>query len=143
MTDIFTRAQRSAIMRRVKSADTAPELRVRRLAHRLGYRFRLHRKDLPGRPDLAFPGRGVALFVHGCFWHQHEGCGRAARPASNRAYWERKLSGNVARDAAAAAALRRLGWRVEVVWECELRDEATLADRLRQALGDAGSRRSS
>jgi DNA mismatch endonuclease (patch repair protein) len=133
--DVYTRQKRSEIMSRVKAIDTGPEQRVRKLAHRLGYRFRLHRKDLPGTPDLVFPRRRVALCVHGCFWHRHAGCAAASMPQSNVGYWTRKFARNVARDAAAAEALTRQGWKVVVIWECETRDETELAGRIRCALG--------
>jgi DNA mismatch endonuclease, patch repair protein len=129
-------------MRRIKSADTGPEIRVRRLAHRLGYRYRLHSKDLPGTPDLIFPGRHAGLFVHGRFWHRRPLCRRASSPSSNVDYWQRKFARNIARDAAAAEALRCLGWKVVVIWECETRDGAALAERLRRALGGAHPRHS-
>jgi len=134
MTDVFTPEQRSAVMACVKSIDTAPELAVRRIAHRLGYRYRLHRKDLPGKPDLAFAAARLALFVHGCFWHRHPECEAASMPASNVEYWSRKFAKNIARDAAAAEALKRLGWRVTVIWECETADHVQLAERLRRML---------
>src|ERR1700681_1327874 len=125
---------RRRTMQAVKSKDTAPEMTVRRLAHRLGYRFRLHRKDLPGKPDLVFPKLHKAIFVHGCFWHGHD-CARGARvPKANRDYWVAKVARNRARDAAALAALARSGWRVETVWECEMKDAATLEARARQWL---------
>jgi DNA mismatch endonuclease, patch repair protein len=117
-----TSPARSRIMRAIKSHNTAPELLVRRLAHRLGYRFRVHRKDLPGTPDLVFPARRKAIFVHGCFWHCHD-CGGGPRlPAHNRAYWKKKLTRNKKRDQAACAALTTLGWKVRVFWECELQN---------------------
>lgn len=110
---------RSEIMRAIKSKDTTPEMVVRRLAHSLGYRYRLHRRDLPGKPDLVFPGRHKVIFVNGCFWHGH-GCRRGARmPAANAEYWHRKIAKNVERDAASMRALHRIGWRVLTVWECE------------------------
>lgn len=115
--------KRSKAMRAVKKRDTGPEMRVRRAAHRLGYRFRLHRKSLPGTPDLVFPRHRIALFVHGCFWHQHEGCRLANRPRSNLAYWEPKLRRNAERDAWAQAELERLGWSVVVIWECQVQAE--------------------
>jgi DNA mismatch endonuclease, patch repair protein len=122
MADVFTPEQRSAVMRAVKSRDTSPELRVRKAAHALGLRYRLGRKDLPGNPDLAFPGRHVALFVHGCFWHGHD-CARGARtPATNTAYWQAKIARNLARDARTARDLAEIGWRPEIIWECETRD---------------------
>ncbi len=130
MTDVFNPAQRSAVMRAVKSKDTTPELAVRRAAHALGLRFRLHRDDLPGKPDLAFPSRRIVLFVHGCFWHGHD-CQRGARmPQTNRAYWQAKISRNIVRDKAAAAALRKLGWAPRTLWECETRDPAKLSRRI-------------
>jgi DNA mismatch endonuclease, patch repair protein len=127
MTDVFDPEKRSAVMRAVKSRDTGPELKVRRAAHALGLRFRLGRSDLPGKPDLVFPRRRTALFVHGCFWHGHD-CPRGARvPAANRAYWQAKIARNVARDAATLTALRELGWKPAVIWECETKDAQTLA----------------
>jgi DNA mismatch endonuclease (patch repair protein) len=133
-TDVFDKAQRSAVMRRVKGRDTTPEMIVRRALTRLGARYRLHRKDLPGSPDLVMPGRRLALFVHGCFWHGHD-CARGARtPKQNRDYWIAKVARNRARDAANAAALAALGWRVETLWECELKDAAALEARLRGML---------
>jgi DNA mismatch endonuclease (patch repair protein) len=135
-SDVFTPAERSAVMAAVKGKDTTPELRVRRLAHALGYRFRLHRKDLPGAPDLVFPGRSKAIFVHGCFWHGHD-CPRGARaPKANAAYWSAKIARNRARDAAALDALSALGWEALVLWECELKRD-DLPDRLRGFLGPA------
>ena len=123
-------AARSALMRRVRDRDTAPELAVRRLLHRYGYRFRLHAKDLPGRPDIVFRRRRKAIFVHGCFWHRHEGCRRTTSPKTRIAFWEKKFSANRQRDKAAVFALERAGWDVAVVWECETRDVGALARRL-------------
>ena len=117
-------------MARVGSADTAPELAVRKLLHRLGYRFRLHRRDLPGRPDICFPGRKKAIFVHGCFWHRHEGCRRTTTPGTRRSFWTEKFRDNVARDRSNLHDLAALGWSVLVVWECETADPETLASRL-------------
>jgi DNA mismatch endonuclease (patch repair protein) len=112
-------AARSRTMRAVKSGDTAPERAVRRLAHRLGYRYRLHRSDLPGKPDLVFPSRRKVVLVHGCFWHQHT-CRRGnRRPATNRTYWDQKLDRNKRRDRRVRSQLRRGGWDVLVVWECQ------------------------
>ncbi|GGH05878.1 very short patch repair endonuclease [Alsobacter metallidurans] len=126
---------RSAIMRAVKSADTTPERLVRRLLRGIAPGYRLHRKDIPGRPDVAYVGRKAAIFVHGCFWHGHD-CVRGARtPKANREYWIAKIARNRARDAAAQAALAERGWRSLVVWECETRDEAALAERLRAFVG--------
>ena len=117
-------------MRRVGSKDTGPELTVRRLLTSLRLRYRLHRKDLPGAPDIVLPGRRLALFVHGCFWHGHD-CKRGARaPKTNEGYWRAKIARNVARDAASLAALADLGWRAEVIWECELKTPDALTERL-------------
>ena len=126
-------------MRAVRARDTGPEIAVRRLLHRLGYRFRLHRADLPGHPDLAFPARRAAVFVHGCFWHGHD-CPRGARaPKTNAAYWAAKIARNRARDAETRAALEARGWRAAVVWECALRDPAAVAAALAAFLGPPGA----
>lgn len=132
--DVFSPDQRSDIMRAVGSVDTEAEMAVRKLVHLLGYRYRLHRKDLPGRPDLAFPGRRKAIFVHGCFWHQHPGCKHAAIPASNVEYWLRKFKRNVARDQSNVAALAEMGWASLVIWECELRDHVHLVGHIKDFL---------
>jgi len=134
MADVFTREKRSSIMRQVKGADTKPELRVRRWLHARGFRFRLHRKDLPGRPDIVLPGRGAVVFVHGCFWHGHRGCKRSALPTSNHEYWEKKIGRNLVRDRRNAAKLRRLGWRVLTIWECEVGKESVMRRRLEAPL---------
>ena len=137
--DVFTAAECSAVMAKVKGRDTGPELRVRKLLTRLGLRYRLHRRDLPGSPDVAFPSRKVALFVHGCFWHGHA-CARGARkPKTNADYWSAKIARNAARDAWAQAALAAEGWRSLTVWECELKDEAALSARLSAELEPAAS----
>ncbi len=129
-TDVYSSEKRSAVMRRVKARDTTPELKVRKALTKLGVRYRLHRKDLPGNPDIVMPGRGLALFVHGCFWHGHD-CARGARvPKQNRDYWVGKVGRNVARDARSREALAEQGWRVETIWECELKDTAALEARL-------------
>ncbi|MOA39259.1 Very short patch repair protein [compost metagenome] len=123
-------------MRAVKSKNTAPELVVRRIIYALGYRFRLHRRDLPGKPDLVFAGRQKAIFVHGCFWHGHD-CPRGARePKTNVEYWHSKLARNRERDMENEARLAALGWRTYVVWECELKDRGELANRLKIFLED-------
>ena len=126
---------RSALMSRVKAKDTKPELRVRRSAHGLGYRYRLHRRDLPGSPDLVFPGRRKALFVHGCFWHRHQGCRKTTMPKTRAKFWQRKFDDNVRRDERVIAALWDLGWDVLVVWECETSDEDLLRRTLIEFLG--------
>lgn len=107
-------------MGRIKGRDTAPEVQVRSILHRAGYRFRLHRKDLPGKPDIVLPRHRTAIFVHGCFWHRHKGCSNCSTPKSNVGFWETKFSGNVERDRRNVKKLRDSGWRVVVVWECEL-----------------------
>jgi DNA mismatch endonuclease (patch repair protein) len=119
--DVFDAEQRSAVMRAVRSKGTKPELKVRGMLHRAGYRYRLHRKDLPGNPDIVFPGRRAAIFIHGCFWHQHPSCRHADRPSSNNEYWTKKLNRNVERDKRNTAALLASGWKVLVLWECELK----------------------
>jgi len=125
---------RSEIMRSVKSKNTTPEIMVRKLVYKLGYRFRLHRRDLPGNPDLVFIGRRKLIFVHGCFWHGHN-CSRGSRkPKTNKEYWHSKISRNRERDMENAGRLAMLGWRICIVWECELRNQAILADRLKAFL---------
>ena len=122
--------QRSRTMRAVRSRDTEPEMVVRRLLHRRGYRYRLHRKDLPGTPDIVFGPRRKVIFVHGCFWHGHS-CPRGSRlPATNTEYWSAKIRRNVLRHSQQVKQLRHSGWAVLVVWECELFDQAAFADRL-------------
>ena len=130
MTDIVDSRQRSVWMAGVRARDTAPELAVRRIAHRMGLRFRLHRKDLPGCLDTVFPKHRLAVFVHGCFWHRHEGCRHASTPKSRIAFWMEKFAANVARDARQKAALRTLGWRVLVIWGCETGDKAAVERKL-------------
>src|SRR5205085_7936963 len=110
--------------------DTKPELRVRSIAHRLGYRFRLHRRDLPGTPDLVFPRLRRVVFVHGCFWHRHPGCALARLPKSRQEFWIPKLEGNRQRDLKKVAALRKAGWKSIVVWECQVRDERRVSRSL-------------
>ena len=117
-------------MGQVKSKGMKPEMQVRRLLHRLGYRYRLHRTDLPGRPDLVFPARHKIVFVNGCFWHYHSGCPRVRIPATNRDYWHAKLERNRARDERNLGLLEERGWAVTTVWECQLRDLATTTERL-------------
>lgn len=125
---------RSRIMASIRSKNTGPERAVRSALHALGYRFRLHRSDLPGTPDLVFPARRKVIFVHGCFWHNHPHCPLARVPHSRVDYWRRKLSTNVARDARDQQALGSLGWEVITVWECELGDFETLLSRVRSFL---------
>lgn len=117
-------------MRRVRSRDTKPELTVRSLVFSMGYRYRLHRRSLPGTPDLVFPSRSKAIFVHGCFWHLHD-CGKYRLPHSREDYWLPKLKANKRRDDVSAVALRGMGWDVLTIWECELRDVGLLSQRIR------------
>ena len=129
--DTLSKQQRSALMAKIRGCDTQPELVVRRLVHRMGYRFRLHDGKLPGRPDIVLPRHGKIILVHGCFWHQHPGCGRL--PKSRRSYWVPKLEQNRARDTRNLRALRRLGWQVLVVWECQT-EKPSLELKLRKFL---------
>lgn len=125
---------RSENMRRIRSTDTAPEMAVRRMAFALGYRYRLHRRDLPGKPDLVFPGKRKIIFVNGCFWHQHHDCNEGRPPKSNRTYWLPKLERTVERDHTALRRLRRSGWSVMVIWECELKRPSVVRRRLQTFL---------
>lgn len=120
-------------MSRIGSKNTAPEIVIRRLLHAMGYRFRLHRKDLPGKPDIVFVGRRKAIFVHGCFWHAH-GCRIGQPPKSKPEFWEPKLQRNRARDAKNEGALRTDGWSVLTVWQCEIKDRTSVAEKLRDFL---------
>ena len=134
MADTRTPEQRRRIMQSVGTKDTSPELAVRRLLHALGYRFRLHRRDLPGKPDIVLPGRRKAVMVHGCYWHGHD-CPKGRLPKSRENYWGPKIAANRARDVDKEEALRRLGWDVFTVWQCEVNDFAGLAKRLTAFLG--------
>jgi DNA mismatch endonuclease, patch repair protein len=117
-------------MRAVKAKNTRPELLVRQVAHALGYRFRLHRRDLPGKPDLIFPRLRKAIFVHGCFWHRHPNCPRATLPKTNKEFWQHKLESNARRDAEQICALRQSGWDTMIIWQCETKDRAALTTRI-------------
>lgn len=130
MADQITPEQRSRTMRAVKSQNTKPEIKVRRLLHRMGFRFRLHHKDLPGKPDIVLPRHKKVIFVHGCFWHGHAGCKEAARPTSNTAYWNAKIDRNMARDERALQEIQNQGWQPLVVWECQTKDAEALYARL-------------
>lgn len=132
--DVFSTEQRSQIMSKIKGKDTKPELLVRSIVHRMGFRFRLHRKDLPGKPDMVFPKHRKVIFVHGCFWHAHPGCSRATIPKSNTEFWLRKINGNKERDKRNISLLEELGWRPLVVWECETKDVEKLMDKLQSFL---------
>jgi DNA mismatch endonuclease, patch repair protein len=130
----LTSDRRSANMRAVKAKNTKPEMLVRRIAHALGYRYRLHSGALPGKPDLVFSPRRKVIFVHGCFWHGHEDCRRAARPRSNVEFWNQKIARNIERDAAQLESLQVSGWRALIVWECETKDQVALEVRIRNFL---------
>ena len=132
--DTLTPAERSERMSRVRNKDTKPELAVRRLVHRMGFRYRLHLRTLPGKPDLVFPRRKRAIFVHGCFWHRHAGCSLARMPKSRLEFWKLKLEANRKRDSRNRRLLRKEGWRLLVVWECQLADEATVKNRIMRFL---------
>lgn len=134
--DTVSTEHRSRIMARIRSTDTGPEILVRKLSHALGARFRLHRLDLPGKPDLVFPSRRLVIFVHGCFWHQHRSskCQRNHKPKSRPEYWNNKLNRNIRRDRLNKAKLLKLGWRVIVVWECETKNLGRLSGRLKSLL---------
>ena len=132
--DTLTKARRSWNMSRIKGRNTRPERIVRSILHRMGYRFRLHRKDLPGKPDIALPKHKTVIFVHGCFWHRHKGCKDATLPKTRRLFWRNKLEGNADRDRLKERALRVLGWRVIVLWECETLHTEKACHRLNQLL---------
>ncbi|MDQ2136622.1 very short patch repair endonuclease [Alcaligenaceae bacterium B3P038] len=132
--DTVSKNTRSRMMSRIRGKNTQPEKAVRRISHALGFRFRLHRKDLPGKPDLVFPRLRKAIFVNGCFWHQHKNCKFAYTPKSNVEFWNQKFEKNLSRDALNVEALEKLGWIVLVVWECETRDSIQLYKILRTFL---------
>jgi DNA mismatch endonuclease (patch repair protein) len=140
--DHLSDEDRSALMAKVRSSDTGPELKVRKLAHAMGLRFRLNRRDLPGTPDLVFPRHRLAVFIHGCFWHRHPGCSRSTVPKSRVQFWTDKFEANVARDQRDIRALEGRGWHVLVLWECELKNEGQLRDRIREAIHRAQDCRS-
>lgn len=133
MSDMIDKAARSALMAKVRTKNTQPELLVRKIAFSMGYRYRLHQKELPGTPDLVFPGRRKVIFVHGCFWHAHS-CRRGRAPSSNTEYWLPKLARNVTRDKKVRSELVRQGWKVLVIWECQLKKPATIARRIQKFL---------
>jgi len=134
MTDRLTPQRRSWNMSRVRAANTKPELVVRSLIHKMGYRYRLHVRELPGCPDIVLPRLKCVVFVHGCFWHRHRSCPFAYSPKTRKAFWQNKFKGNVARDRKQLRTLADLGWRVLVVWECELRNLDSIAKRLKSFL---------
>lgn len=136
MVDQLSPARRSWNMSRIQASNTKPELIVRSLLHRMGYRFRLHRKDLPGKPDIVLPRYHAVVFVHGCFWHRHEGCKECTTPKSNTEFWLKKFKKNVERDVRVAQELEGMGWKVVVVWSCETKDLSELSKRLFEELVD-------
>jgi DNA mismatch endonuclease (patch repair protein) len=140
-SDIPVDPARSALMAKVRGKDTRPEMVVRQAAHALGLRFRLHRRDLPGSPDLVFPRLRKAIFVHGCFWHRHPGCSKASTPKTRVEFWTSKFVANMQRDARSIAALEAMGWGVCVVWECETSDATALWRKLKKFLRPAASSR--
>ena len=134
--DVFSPEKRSKVMAAIRGRDTGPELAVRSIVHRLGYRFVLNDRSLPGSPDLVLPRLGTVIFVHGCYWHRHPGCRYATTPKSRRAFWQAKFDANVARDRRSSARLRRLGWSVLTVWECQFREPGRVRSRLQRLLKD-------
>ncbi|HOB52797.1 MAG TPA: very short patch repair endonuclease [Acidobacteriota bacterium] len=136
MTDVFSKEKRSWIMSRVKGRDTKPEIIVRSLVHRMGFRFRIHRRDLPGKPDIVLPRHKKIIFVHGCFWHGHKLCRYSKRPTTNKLFWNKKLEGNIERDKRFRRMLSRKGWEVLIVWQCEIQKPQTLLRKLEKFLHD-------
>lgn len=134
MGDVFSAEKRSWIMSRVKARDTEPELIVRSMIHRMGFRFRINREDLPGKPDIVLPRHRKVIFIHGCFWHGHPGCSRSKRPLTNREFWDKKIDGNIERDKRAQRELLSMGWRVLTVWQCQTRDRDKLLSELEEFL---------
>ena len=134
MSDVFSKEKRSWLMSRVKGRDTTPEILVRSFLHRMGLRFRIHRRDLPGKPDIVLPRHGKVIFVHGCFWHGHKRCLRSQRPTTHKGFWNRKLDQNIERDKRFRRRLWRMGWKVLVVWECETRKPEKLLQKLERFL---------
>jgi len=132
--DKLSPEHRSWNMRRIRSGNTKPEIAVRSLLHRLGFRFRLHRNDLPGKPDIVLPRYKAVVFVHGCFWHRHSGCKCATTPSTRPSFWKKKFRGNVQRDKRVCSELRKSGWNVIIVWQCELSDLGVVARRLKTAI---------
>ena len=138
MSDIFDSHKRKSIMSHISGRNTKPELLVRKILFSLGYRYRLYEKSLPGCPDIVFKSRKKAIFIHGCFWHGHENCKRAKRPSTNVDFWNEKIDKNILRDVEVRKELERLGWKVLIVWQCELKHHDDLKIRLTEFLGDRG-----
>ena len=134
--DRISKEHRSWNMSRIKGKDTKPEIRVRKMMHKMGYRFRIHRKDLPGRPDIVLPKHKTVIFVHGCYWHRHKGCKLAYTPKSRVQFWTEKFEGNVKRDREHKAELEKIGWNVGVIWECETKNLHKLRKKCLRILGN-------
>ena len=132
--DRLSKEKRSQNMAKIKSSNTAPERKIRSILHNLGYRFRLHKNNLPGKPDITLSKHKTVIFVHGCFWHRHEGCRYTTTPATRKEFWMKKFTNNIQRDKTVSKELKELGWAVLVIWECELRDVESLKQRLTVAL---------
>lgn len=130
MADTVSRSKRTEIMSSVKQRHTKPEIAVRKILHRHGFRFRLHNKKLPGTPDIVLSKHNLVIFVHGCFWHQHEGCRKSRRPTSNVKFWNEKLDKNIARDSQKEADLKNSGWTVLIIWDCEIKDDSLITQKL-------------
>lgn len=128
--DVFSRGKRSQIMSRISGKDTKPEILVRSLLHRMGYRFRVHKKDLPGKPDITLSKHKKVIFVHGCFWHGHEDCPRSKRPRTNVKFWNKKIDGNIERDKKNIQSLEKLGWTTLTLWTCEIKNQEALKRKL-------------
>ena len=126
--------QRSRNMSAIKSKNTKPEIAVRKLLHSMGYRFRLHRKDLPGSPDIVLPKYKTVIFVHGCFWHRHQNCKYASNPKTRREFWEKKFKENIERDKKTQEKLKNLGWKTKIVWECEIKKQDKLIKKIEDFL---------
>jgi DNA mismatch endonuclease (patch repair protein) len=138
MTDVFPPTKRSQIMSSVRPYDTQPELLVRSMVHRMGYRFRIHKQGLPGNPDIVLPKHKKVIFVHGCFWHGHRECSRSKRPGTHQAFWGKKLDSNMARDKRQLRELRKIGWDVLVVWQCQLKNQTGLQNKIECFLKHSG-----
>lgn len=137
MVDKFTQSERSRIMSRIKGRNTSPEKKVRSLIHKMGYRFRINVTKLPGNPDIVLPRHRKIIFVHGCFWHGHKGCSRSKRPTSNIEFWDKKISGNIKRDAKVKKELELSSWKVFVIWQCETKKSDNLKKRLEEIIGQS------
>jgi DNA mismatch endonuclease (patch repair protein) len=138
VVDKFTKAKRSQIMSKIRGVDTNPERLVRSILHKMGYRFRLYNRQLPGNPDIVLSRHHKVVFIHGCFWHGHKGCRRAKRPSTNVRFWNKKIDSNMKRDQSVKQKLRRRGWRVLIVWQCHTRDKQALERRLERFMSNNG-----